>query len=873
MSDNENMQGVNPNQQYGGPQFDPNQQYGQQAYDQSQQYAQQAADQAQQYGQQAYDAGQQYAQQAADQTQQYGQQAYDQGQQYAQQTADQGQQYGQQAYDQGQQYSQQAYDQGQQYSQQAYDAGQQYAQQAADAGQKAADTVQQYGQESAAPKSSGMQFNNQSSSGMQSSGMKYDEPQYNQPQNYGQPAFNTTTPTAPETPAGGSSGGGPKKPLNKGIIIGAIAGVAVIAAVLLIFVFDVFGLRGGKPEDAAEKFVKAYSELDAKGMVETMVPEAQKYISEMGLGGSVEDIQSSFDMLKGFGVTFTDTKIGTAEKMDLDEAKAYLKDNFSIDIEAKDAAKVKCSMNMHMEFMGESADEPMEFILTVVKQGSKWYVAGFEEVGGGDEFPLDGDDGTTQATTEDIAQNTEDNTEDNTEASTEDAGNTEASTEAAPVFSGDGLDATLWLWGFDQNTWTYKEDKYTDKEKQSTLTIRIPKEDDAEKDKVSILVDAKITDPYLFREDLYKFGIDYHDYVDGKVPTVKVGGVDFIKNENGTEYIARLEGAKETINIKVRGDFEDAAVQPALDSLAFKVTDIGNVDGPWYWEGTPFDTEDLSGTVGSYTVNAKFFKMSDPLITHDVFNHRIVYADSSIYLMNEESVIRKYSIGETGIELAAEYPLTDKYKNIVATEDGRIFLSGNAKSLVEWKDGEIVKEYSGTGKNVIMAPDGTWGLSDCYMGDKVNKITISGDSYETTPMQLAEVGSIAHLNISNDHIFACGSSADKEEKGHKVFVYDTDGNLQVTLQGDDDLTLGSITFVFDTDNGYMAMDGNMRKIVYWDKDGNRIGYLEDSDLFGTDYPWFADSYITADGTMYTVMTEERDDKSAKEVLVYMMSGF
>ena len=69
------------------------------------------------------------------------------------------------------------------------------------------------------------------------------------------------------------------------------------------------------------------------------------------------------------------------------------------------------------------------------------------------------------------------------------------------------------------------------------------------------------------------------------------------------------------------------------------------------------------------------------------------------------------------------------------------------------------------------------------------------------------------------------------------------------------------------------MDGNMRKIMFWDKSGACIGTLEDSDLFGTHYPWFADSVLTPDGTMFTVMTEERSDKSAKEVLVYMMSGF
>ncbi len=910
MDDNNNYQGMSPNQQYGGPQYDPNQQYGGQ-YDPNQQYSQQQYDANQQYGGPQYDAGQQYGQQQYDANQQYGQQQYDAGQQYGQQQYDANQQYGQQ-YDANQQYGQQQYDASQQYSGPQYDASQQYGQQQYDASQQYGrqqydadqqysqqqyDTSQQYSsqqaeqpQQSSVPQNSttqigGMQYSDSQSSSSQDSGMKYEGPQYTQPQNYGQPAFSTPTPTPPSPPitpsgSGDTAGGGSKKPVNKGLIIGLIAGAAVIiAAVLLIFVFDVFGMKGGNPEETAEKFCKAYAELDAQALIDTMVPEAKQYIEEMGLGGSVEEIQSSFDMLKGFGVTFTDTKVGTAEKIDIETAKAYMKDGFGVDVEAKDAAKVKCSMNMHMELMGESTDQAMEFELTLVKQGSKWYVAGFEEVGSEQSTDGDGYDNTEDAT-EDYGQNTEENTEDATEETTEDtteaAGNTESDTSTAPpAFTGEGVDATLWSWGYDQNVWSYKEDKFTDKEKQSSLTLRIPKDEDPDKDRVYITVNARITDTYEFREDLYKFGIDEHDYVEGKVPTVKVGGVDFIKKEDGSsiDYIARLEGANEFIEIKVRGEVGDAAVQPALDGLAFKVTDIGNTDGPWYWEGTPYTTEDLSATVGSYTVNSKFLKMADPLVTHETFNHSIAYADGNIYLM-EKKKIRKFTVGETGLELAAEYDLENDYKTMVSTEDGRIFLSGYAKPLVEWKDGEIVKEYSGKASSIYMAPNGSFGIADYSKGEKVGKVTLSGDGFEITPMPLNEVGSIAYLNVSNEHIFACGNSSDENVKGHKVFVYDTDGNFQVMLEGvDEDHGLGCVTYVFDTANGYMGMDGNMRKIMFWDKSGTCIGTLEDSDLFGTHYPWFSDSILTPDGNLFTVMTEERSDKSAKEVLVFMMNGF
>ena len=98
-----------------------------------------------------------------------------------------------------------------------------------------------------------------------------------QKQNYVQSAYSSPQQAAQGGPGGPSP---EKKPVNKGLIIGLISGAAVIiAAVLLIFVFDVFGLKGGKPEAAAEAFVKAYTEMDANTLVETVAPVVKNNLS------------------------------------------------------------------------------------------------------------------------------------------------------------------------------------------------------------------------------------------------------------------------------------------------------------------------------------------------------------------------------------------------------------------------------------------------------------------------------------------------------------------------------------------------------------------------------------------------------------------
>ena len=102
-------------------------------------------------------------------------------------------------------------------------------------------------------------------------------------------------------------------------------------------------------------------------------------------------------------------------------------------------------------------------------------------------------------------------------------------------------------------------------------------------------------------------------------------------------------------------------------------------------------------------------------------------------------------------------------------------------------------------------------------------------------MVFQEVDNLSHLLIDDSHIYVCGSAVDGS--GHKVFVYDSNGALQMTLADSDGGGLGSITFITQTANGYLALDGNMREVVLWSKDGTYLGEADGGDLFGTDYPW------------------------------------
>ena len=75
---------------------------------------------------------------------------------------------------------------------------------------------------------------------------------------------------------------------------------------------------------------------------------------------------------------------------------------------------------------------------------------------------------------------------------------------------------------------------------------------------------------------------------------------------------------------------------------------------------------------------------------------------------------------------------------------------------------------------------------------------------------------------------------------------------------------------------YKTMEGTAVAVdhvsLYVDS-GEVIGKLEDSDLFGTYYPWLASTCIDDEGNFVTVLTEDRDDESAKECIAFTMKGF
>ena len=186
-----------------------------------------------------------------------------------------------------------------------------------------------------------------------------------------------TIPPIPGSPVMTGIGETPKKK-KTGLIIGlVIAACAVIAAVLLIFVFDVFGLKGGKDQKSAEavceKFFSSIGEGNVDALFECFPEEVLKTMDIMDLGSSKEEMETALSMMKSFGVTFENFKVISTEDVDVDQLEDELEKE-GADLDIKDAKQVVCSITMKANAFGQSSEETQEMTIICGKLGGKWYI-------------------------------------------------------------------------------------------------------------------------------------------------------------------------------------------------------------------------------------------------------------------------------------------------------------------------------------------------------------------------------------------------------------------------------------------------------------------------------------------------------------------
>ena len=435
------------------------------------------------------------------------------------------------------------------------------------------------------------------------------------------------------------------------------------------------------------------------------------------------------------------------------------------------------------------------------------------------------------------------------------------------------IEASLFTVNFGGD-WINIEDEFEDSEDGCTAVLQVLDPDDEEYYMIEAVISVEIDEPYDFREDLVYYGFNQYEYKENNAyETVNIGGVDLLRYDDGDDtliYFNRVESANASVYVEFDAtDINDSHINALLDGITFNIEDIGNEDGPWEWEGEAFYADDTSVNAGAFTVTSTFVPFESPVTTFETFDHSVAAIGDRVYVLVDGELSECHYDGSSlAFVNKIELP-EDDYERIEATADGTLWVSGGLNDILCIKNGNTVATYEDI-ENLAIHPSGTWGV-DYFTSNECEIITFSSNSYTATPMKFKEVDSIMHLNVDENNVYVCANAAD--DSGHKVFVYNKDGVLQKTLCDAEGGGLGSVTFVTQTANGYIAFDGNMRDVLLWDNSGNFIAEISDGDLFSTNYPWFCDSAVLDDGSIITIMTDEREDSSATELVAFIVKGF
>ena len=468
-----------------------------------------------------------------------------------------------------------------------------------------------------------------------------------------------------------------------------------------------------------------------------------------------------------------------------------------------------------------------------------------------------------------------------TDSAVTNAGNevSEVSEEEDPVSSTvteieDGLtvhENTFFTVGYkEEDGWTLADDDFDAYDGGGYAYLRILDEDGYTG--LLVYIEAYEESASSFRETLHANGVDMKAYVEGIWVSETIGGLQMaaVDKEDGEWYFfGRNEDAGVSYTVHVT-DWENPNVPALIEDISFTASGTGNIDPPWPWEGDPFSGSTLSQMVGTYNLTAQFLPMEEPMVTYETFNHDIVAMGDKVYLLSDYALYQ-YAYDSNALTFVKEIELPSEYEILEQGANGNVVLSSFMEPVMGHDGNSAQFSYEGPDKFTV-APDGTWGISWFVSGEDCELYTFQDGALSGSSLPFAEVNTISQVCIDSNYILVSGSS--KEDSDHYLFVYDYSGELQLQLGGEPDgFGLGSITYATSTPNGFLALDGNMREVVLWSADGTWIGAADDGDLFGTSYPWIAAADMADDGSILIVMSEERADESADEVLVFKLSGF
>ncbi|MDO5726087.1 MAG: hypothetical protein Q4P29_07320, partial [Tissierellia bacterium] len=102
--------------------------------------------------------------------------------------------------------------------------------------------------------------------------------------------------------------------------------------------------------------------------------------------------------------------------------------------------------------------------------------------------------------------------------------------------------------------------------------------------------------------------------------------------------------------------------------------------------------------------------------------------------------------------------------------------------------------------------------------------------------------------------------------------FDFDGNVVSKIGLDFEDSFYRLSGLIETENGYILADGNLNQFIFTDKDGKELGRIKLKELYNSNAPHMGQLTKGSDGKLYIAISDERPDKSCREILVFRLNS-
>lgn len=315
--------------------------------------------------------------------------------------------------------------------------------------------------------------------------------------------------------------------------------------------------------------------------------------------------------------------------------------------------------------------------------------------------------------------------------------------------------------------------------------------------------------------------------------------------------------------------------QKKEDSQA-KEAEQSKDDGKQAEATAAFAGKDSSTMLGTIKLESTWIPFEQPAQVTNTFKSYAVKAGDRHYVILD-SKLKEYEQKDGKLVFVKDVTLPADYSRLSKDDNGVLYVHDFAKELLGFKNGEQIFQHPDCKDYLVVHHSGTWGVVHNGLG-KIAKATFADGKIEKQPIEAFEgLEDASDVFVGKDHLFVTGTIKKGDEKFNLVGVYDFDLKKKFifgsTEKGFHPDTIGSITGMIETPNGFMALDSNFRKFILWNKDGECIGEVSASKLFGTEYPWITNMDVQADGSILFGMTQKLEDDKTIEYLLFQVKGF